>query len=145
MGPKPPLVMRPMTPAVGCDDLRAVARGRAVVGLDADAAARRAVRELPRDDGGAGIAALGAAALGDRPGEIGLDRRGGLVDVVAVEAKPRLEPQRVARAEPGGLHLGLGEKAPRQARRGFARHGNLEPVLAGIARAAGDAVDAVDA
>ena len=52
-----------------------------------------------------------AAALADRPGEAGLDRDGQLVDVVAVEAEPGLEPQRVARTEAGRDHLGEGEQA----------------------------------
>ena len=58
-----------------------------------------------------GKAALLAAALLDRPDQAGLDGRGGGVDVVAVEAKARFEPQRIARAEADGLHLRIGEQA----------------------------------
>ena len=54
----------------------------------------------------------GAAALADHPGEAGLDRRGQLVDVVAVEAEARLQPQRIAGAEAGRRR----PRAPRRAR-----------------------------
>ncbi len=62
-----------------------------------------------------------AAALADGPGEVGLDRGGQLVDVVAVEAEPGLEPEAVARAEPGGLHVRVAEQRLRPAPRRFAR------------------------
>ena len=39
--------------------------------------------------------------------EVGLDRRGVVVEIVAVERQARLEPQRIARAEADRLHLGL--------------------------------------
>ena len=48
-----------------------------------------------------------AAALADHPGEAGFDRRGQFVDVVAVQAKPGLQPQRIARAQAGGRHFRL--------------------------------------
>src|SRR6185312_2263397 len=76
--------------ARGIGDLRALARRRAAFGLDADALPRRAVLELALDHRRAGKAAFGAAALLDRPGKIGLDDAGGLVDVVAMEAEPGL-------------------------------------------------------
>ena len=37
-----------------------------------------------------------------------------LVDVVAIEAEPGFQPQAVAGAEPGGLHLRLVEQQPGQ-------------------------------
>src|SRR6185295_15590343 len=50
------------------------------------------------------------------PAEAGLERIRGFVDVVTVERKPRLEAQRVARAEPGGGDLetpaGLEQRSP---------------------------------
>src|SRR6185312_15771673 len=49
--------------ARGIDDLRALARRRAPLGLDADALPRRAFLELTLDHGGAGKAAFDAAAL----------------------------------------------------------------------------------
>ena len=84
-------------------DLGALARRRAAVRLDADAAALGAVGQLVLDALGAGEAALAAAALLHRPDEIGLDRARRLVDVVAIEAEARLQAQRVARAEPDRL------------------------------------------
>ena len=52
---------------------------------------------------GAGKIAGFAAALLDGPGQIGFDRRGGRIEIVAVEAKARFEAQRIARAEADGL------------------------------------------
>jgi hypothetical protein len=46
-----------------------------------------------------------AAALGDGPREARLDGRDVLGKIVAVEAQPRLQPQRVAGAEAGEAHL----------------------------------------
>ena len=57
------------------------------------------------------------AALADHPGQPGLDRRGQLVDVVAVQAQPGLQPQRVARAQAGRRHLRLRPAARRRAPR----------------------------
>ena len=54
-----------------------------------------------------------AAPLGDGEGQVGLDRRRGLVEVVAVERQPGLEAQRIARAEADRLHLRLGEQRAR--------------------------------
>ena len=92
--------------------------------------------ELRGDPVPAGEAALGAAALRQSEDEVRLDRRGVVVEIVAVERQARLEPQRIARAEADRLHLGLvGEQVgDRLGRRGG--HRNLEAVLAGIARAA---------
>src|SRR5438270_929681 len=77
-------------------DRGALAGGRAALGLQPDPHARRALFQLALDAGRAREAALLAAPLLDRPGQARLDRRRGRIDVVAVEAEARLEPERVA-------------------------------------------------
>jgi hypothetical protein len=62
-----------------------------------------------------------------------------VVDVVAVQAQARLQAQRVARAEAGGLDLGLREQRARRALGVVGRHRDLEAVLAGVARARDEA------
>ena len=97
--------------AVRRQDLGAVAHRRAAQRAEADALARRAVAQAR-----AGCARRPesrrrrAASLGDGEGEVGLDRRGGLVEVVAVERQARLQAERIARAEADRLHLRLGEQ-----------------------------------
>src|SRR5580704_17512931 len=91
-------------------DLGAFARRRLAVRQDTDALARRTLGELPLDALGAGKAAFLAPSLLYRPGERRLDGRGRRVDVMAVEAKPGLEPQRIARAEPDRLHCGVAQQ-----------------------------------
>ncbi len=77
------------------------------------------------------------------PAEPGLERRDGVVDLVAVERVAHLEPQRVARAESDRLGAGRGERLPE-------RHGvalaavELEAVLAGVAGAGDEALRAGD-
>ncbi len=93
----------------------------------------------------AGARAAGAAALLDRPFQRALDRRGRGVDVVAIEAKPGLEPQAVARAKPDRQHVAVVEQFRRQRFGVVGRNRNLKAVLAGIAGARDEAVDAVDA
>src|SRR5690606_5047553 len=88
--------------------------------LEADELAR----EAGRLDGDEGLLADEVALVElHRPAEPRLERVRGLVDVVAVERQPRLEPERVARGEPGGLQAvvatGLEEGAPE--RRGVGR------------------------
>src|SRR5437762_13438147 len=78
---------RPDRVAGGFDDRGAFARRRAPVWANADAPALHALGKLPQYDSGAGEAALGAPPFADRPGEPGFDRRGRLVDIVAVEAE----------------------------------------------------------
>src|SRR5882724_6526636 len=80
-------------------DLRVGAYGRATFGANTDEPARRAFLQLALDHLGADEAAVAAPTLADRPGECRLDRRGGLIDIVAVEAQAGLEPQRIAGAE----------------------------------------------
>src|SRR5690606_26978197 len=88
--------------------------------------------------------ALLAAALLDCPSHIGLDRRGGLVEIVAVEAETGFQAQRIARAEAGRRHFRLRQQAARQRLGPARRHGYLVAVLAGVAGAADQAVDAVE-
>ena len=69
------------------------------------------------------------------PSQPRLDRAGGGVNVMAVKAKPRLQPQAVTRAKADRHHFGLIQK---RAGQGFGKrcgHRNLEAILAGIARA----------
>ena len=73
------------------------------------------------------------AGLLDRPGQPRLDRAGRGVDVMAIEAKPRLQPQAVACAKADGHDLGHIQQADGK---GFClrhRQGHLKPILAGIA------------
>ena len=76
-----------------------------------------------RIGGAAGEIPVQFAALADRPGQAGLDRAGQFVEVVAIEAQPGLQPQRVARAEAGGDDLGLARAAVSARRFGAARPG----------------------
>src|SRR5204862_1494752 len=85
------------------------------------------------------LAADEAALRGlDRPSETRLQRIRRLIDVVAVERVAHLEPERVARAEAdrrdavGGARL---QQRPPEPRRLRPRHVELEPILAGVARA----------
>ena len=73
------------------------------------------------------------AALADGPIQRRLNGRRGFIDIVPVEAQPRLEPQRIARAEADRFDLGLHQQRFRETGRGIRRHRDLEPVLAGIA------------
>ena len=125
-------------------DLRAVAGRRPALGARPTRSRAGPSRELAGDAIGAGEAALGAAALGDGEAEIGLDRRGGLVDVVAIEAEAGLEPERIARAEPDRLHLRLGEERPGEGLGMVGGDRDLEAVLAGVAGAGDVAVGAVE-
>src|SRR5260221_1099208 len=93
--------------AVG--DRGMVAGRRAAVGQDADALARRAMRELVPQNRRAGKTTLDAPPLVIGPGEIRLDHRRRRIDVVAVEAETGLETQRIAGAEADRRDLVLGE------------------------------------
>src|SRR3546814_7804986 len=61
-----------------------------------------------------------------------------------VAAEARLEAQRAACAGPRRRHLGLRQQAPRELLGLLGRHRDLVAVLAGVAGAADQAVDAVD-
>ena len=115
VGPKPPLVT--------AADSRPPRRGRAcprapapALGPQADALARRSRRRagatITSAPGKSAASRRGASATAQPSPR--LDRRGRGVDVVAVEAQARLEPQRVARAEPGRLHLAARQQQPCQ-------------------------------
>src|SRR5204863_3133884 len=85
------------------ENVVAVAPDRAVEHLEARQLARRPLGLLPLQDVGADERLLLPA---DDPVEVGLDDRGRLVHVVAVEAHRRLEPQRIPRAEACRHHTG---------------------------------------
>ncbi len=55
---------------------------------------------------------------------------------MAVERQPRLQPQRIARAQADRFHLRLSQQRVGDRFGRFARHGDLEAVLAGVARPA---------
>ena len=136
VGPKPPEVTVPIARPCSIDDDRAFARRRAAFGLDADALARSALRQSRGAMRvGADEAAFAAPPLADRPDEVGLDRARRLVDVMAIEAEARLEPQRIAGAEPDRLDLGSASRGLHQLRRILGGDRDLEAVLAGIAGA----------
>ena len=108
VGEKPPEVMMPAavpSPATMSVCARAGARPS---GRMPTRWRWRAVLQLVADGGGAGKVPRGAAALADDPGEVGLHRRGQLIDVVAVQAEASLQPQRIARTEAGRGYFGFG-------------------------------------
>ncbi len=90
--------------------------------------------ELQRDRLRAGVVA-GARAAGAAH----------LLDCPAVQAQARFKAQRVARAEAGGLDLGLGEQCARERVGRLGGHRDLEPVLAGVAAAGDEALGATQA
>ena len=128
----------------GDRNLRAFTRDRLALGQEADPFARRALGNLLLDDGSAGEAALRAAVLADAPQQARFDRRRGGVDVVAVEAKARLEAQRVARAQANRLDLRVGEKLAGDGVGGVGGRRDLEAVAAGVARARDVAARTID-
>ena len=132
--------------AVGVDDDGAFAHRHPLQADQADPLGGRAGGELAVDHRGAGVAAVARAAgaphLLDRPGEAGFDRRGGRVDVVAVQAQAGLQAQRVARAQADRADLGLREQRARQRFGLLGRHRDLEAVLAGVARAGDETLGA---
>ena len=73
-----------------------------------------AVVELVAHHQAAGEIPVHLAALADDPGQAGLDRAGEFVEVVAVEAEPGFQPQRIAGAKADGDDLGLGDQRVRQ-------------------------------
>src|SRR6202012_3851786 len=127
---------------------RAFAHRRAALRPQADTASRSAAVELRQDGIGAeettGTGAAAATALLHRPFQRAFDRRRRGVDIVAVQTKPGLEPQAVAGAEPDRLHRAIGQQPAGKLLGLIGRYRNLETVLAGIARARDETVDAVD-
>ena len=76
-----------------------------------------------------------AGGLLHAPAEAGLDRAARLHQVVAVEVKADLEPQRVARAQARGLDAGLEQRVPDRGRV-LGGDQQLDAVLARVAGAA---------
>ena len=75
------------------------------------------------------------------PAQPGLERRGGVVDLVAVERVAHLQPQRVAGAQPDRLGAGPDQRLP-DLRRVPLPAVQLEAVLAGVAGAGDEALGA---
>ncbi len=94
--------------------------------------------------GGADEAAFGAAALGDRPHEVGFHGAGGFVNIMAIEAEARFEAKRIAGAEANGFHAHIGKQQIPQLHHVLVRDGNLEAVLAGVAGARDMGFDAIE-
>src|SRR5215510_7645265 len=97
----------------GCRNLvrvkfRAAAHRHAVLGLQSDAAAWRAVRQLAQNDVCAGKSARtrspGAADFRDRPFERSHHRRRCWIEIGTVETQPSFQPQAVARAKADRHH-----------------------------------------
>src|SRR5690606_29381504 len=61
---------------------------------------------------------------------------GRVVEVMSVERQPGLEPQRIARAEPGWTHFRLGAEQSGNAFSFGGWNGDLEPVLTAVAGSA---------
>src|SRR6185437_4534234 len=87
--------------------LGALAGRRALQHLQRHAHAGRALGELAHDPRRAREVALLAAVLVDREGEVSLDRRDGLVEVVAVERQAGLQAQAVPRPQADRLDAGV--------------------------------------
>ena len=112
----------------------ALAGRLAAVEQQADPLARRTVPQLVKDDPGARKAVRRPPALADGPGKAGFDRGRVGAEIVAVEAEPGFEPERIARPEPDRLDLGLGAEQVGEGDRVFGGDAQLEAVLAGVAR-----------
>ncbi len=104
---------------------------------------RRSVCQFLLKARGAGESVLLAAALGDRPGQARLNRRGGLVNIVSVEAEPGLEPQRIPRAETDRHDVLEIQQGARHLFGSIGGNGDFETVLARIAGPAHMAANAV--
>ena len=102
----------------------------------------RSLRQRVPDALNAGKAAFHATALLDRPGERRLDGIDALIELVAIEAEPRLEPERVAGAEPDRGDAKLSQKEARKHVGARPGKRDLVPVLAGVARAGDEGLDA---
>ncbi len=144
LGAKEPLVTRPIGSTVPADDVAALAGRRAALKAQTDTAASGSVAQFALNTVRAGKSAFVAAAFSDRPDKIRLHGGCGLVDVVAVEAEARFQAERVAGAQANRLHQRMGEQRARQIFGPVGDDGNLEAVLAGIARPADMAGDAVE-
>src|ERR1043166_1264376 len=112
-----------------------------VVGHEADELARDSLLLLPDECIASDEVALGEL---DEPAEVGLEGRGGVVDVVAVERHPHLEAERVAGAESRRRHASRADERFPDRRRITIVEVELEAVLAGVAGAGDDARAARD-
>src|SRR6516165_5174172 len=128
--------------AFGLDNGTGAGRGAAVQ-PDAYEQLRRAILELPVDDGGADEITRGKPLLGQGEIELGGDGAGFLADIIAIEAEPGLQPQRITRTQPG-RDGAAGEQRLGQGLASVTRTADFEPVLPGIAGAGDDAGDAGD-
>src|SRR6185503_9512536 len=88
-------------------DHRTLARGQAPLDGEADAAGGRALGKFLLHPVGADEAALKAAALGHGKTKAGGNHADAGVQIMAVEGKARLQPQRVAGAKAVRLDLRL--------------------------------------
>ena len=137
VGPKPPLVTTPMVrPSLSWISVPSTGR-------------RPPLRPYPHQRARWTVDQLLLNDLGPRPGkppssrrrlpiaqtEPGLDRRDLLGQLVAVEAKPRLQAEAVARAEADRQNAFISQQTPRQVHRVAGGDRDLESVLAGIAEA----------
>ena len=120
--------------AARIENFRPLPRRCATLGQDADALTFRAVREFGSDARRTRISTALAPSLLNAPGEIGFDRRGRRVDVVAVEAQARFEAETVARPEANRRDARIGEQAFGESDDVVLVHGDLVAVLAGVAR-----------
>src|SRR3546814_6362101 len=119
-------------------DLRSVAvehRGAfahrlAPVDAQPDTLDDRALLALDQDTRGTGeIRFLAPPLARDREAEIGHARRRLLVEIVAVERQPLLQPQRIARAQPDRVDLGSGDQRVGEGLGVLGRKRTLEPAL----------------
>ena len=77
------------------------------------------------------------------PTETGLERRDARTELMAVQREPGLESEGVARPQPCGRHTGGQHRVPDPDGM-LGRHGDLDAVLARVARPRDDAFDSVD-
>ena len=115
------------------EDLVAVSGDTAIGELDANEAAGRFVLDLFKD----GIASEeGAFFRLDGPAQSGLDRVGGLIDIVAVEGITHLHAQRVACAKADGCGSFVDQRVPESG--GFlGGDEDLETIFACVSRTSG--------
>ena len=108
------------------------ARRRAAFGKDANALDGLGATQNIR---GAGKVLGVLAALADGPHQAGFRRIAGLVDIVAIQAKPGFQPQAVARAQTDGQNFAFAQQGTGDTLGIGAFQRNLKTILAGIAGA----------
>ena len=132
-GEKPPEVTRPTITPLRVGDFRSIPRRRLAVKRQSNPHAGNALRQLALHARRARKTALFATAFGNRPVQGRLDRAGGLVEFVTIEAKSGFEPQGIAGAEADGADLLLGQQRRGEIVGESRRDRDFEPVLARIA------------